>query len=488
MPYDWKTELPGILARHADTCPRNRGGVCICGPLGYRASVIDPQTGREVLSPEFESVAEAQSWQREQEQANKASQGIGARVAAEAQAWLRDQRASRGDGGRVAVESEDLGAVVEEFLQAAENGRVGDRSGRRYPPDRLRELRGALSYVAAELGAMNIEDVGRSDVESFVERLRRSGLSAARVDSVVDGLDALFSYAVERDLVATNPVAELTSHGTASSSANGAASSARLAAPDAGASPRAGAPLAGSSPPKPKPRRSSSSPSRQRPRAGPTLDAVIVKFLRAADEGSLDRRPGEPYTFEALLDLRGAMSYVDDRLRAMELGEIRRRHVQKLVDDLRSVGLPPAVVAVVVDSLRALYAFAIQRNLVDFSPVVELTMPLQDNGAGDDTATWSRVPAAPSPPPPLPPPPLPTPPAAAQPAAPQPAPTQPPHAQLQQPADFYGSEGREAYAPTGAMMALGGRVVSWVTKLALITFLLLVLVLARELGLFELIR
>jgi hypothetical protein len=209
-----------------------------------------------------------------------------------------------------------------------------------------------------------------------------------------------------------------------------------------------------------------------------------VKFLRAADEGSLDRRPGEPYTFEALLDLRGAMSYVDDRLRAMELGEIRRRHVQKLVDDLRSVGLPPAVVAVVVDSLRALYAFAIQRNLVDFSPVVELTMPLHDDGSGDDTATWSQVPAAPSPPPPLPPPPLPTRPAPAQPAAP----TQPPHAQPQQAPNFYGSEGREAYAPTGAMMALGGRVVSWVTRLALITFLLLVLVLARELGLFELIR
>jgi len=109
---------------------------------------------------------------------------------------------------------------------------------------------------------------------------------------------------------------------------------------------------------------------------------------------------------------------------------------------------------------------------------VELTMPLYDDGSGDDTATWSQVPAAPSPPPPLPPPPLPT----------RPDPTQPPHAQLPQPPDFFGSEGREAYAPTGAMMALGGRVVSWVTKLALITFLLLVLVLARELGLFELIR
>ena len=56
------------------------------------------------------------------------------------------------------------------------------------------------------------------------------------------------------------------------------------------------------------------------------------------------------------------------------------------------------------------------------------------------------------------------------------------------PTDFYGSEAREAFAPTGAMLALGGRVVSWTTRLALIAFVLLVLVLARELGLFELIR
>jgi hypothetical protein len=142
------------------------------------------------------------------------------------------------------------------------------------------------------------------------------------------------------------------------------------------------------------------------------------------------------------------------------------------------VGLPPGVVAVVVDSLRALYAFAIQRNLVDFSPVVELSMPLHDDGPGEDTATWSQLPAAPSPPPPIPAPPPPA----------QPAPAQPSSPQLQQPPDFYGSEVRQGLAPTGAMLALGGRVVTWATRLALAAFVLLVLVLARELGLFELVR
>ncbi len=67
MPHDWRTELPGVFARHADTCPRRNGGVCVCGPLGYRAGVSDPETGERILSPAFERVADAQAWQRYQD-------------------------------------------------------------------------------------------------------------------------------------------------------------------------------------------------------------------------------------------------------------------------------------------------------------------------------------------------------------------------------------------------------------------------------------
>ena len=447
--YDWKTEIPGVFARHSDECPVRYGRSCTCGPKAYRASIREWETNRRVLSPDFPA-------------------------AAEAQAWLRDQRASLEAAGRVALESGDLGAVVEEFLQAAEDGRVSDSSGGRYDPDGLRDLRGALSYVAAELGGMNIEDVDPGQVQQLVDRLTGSRLSAGRADSVVAGLHALFTYAIERDLVATDPVGDLT---------------ARRTTPDGNNS---GQP--GSEPSPPAVRRPAATRSRRQRSSGPTLDAVIRKFLRAADEGSIDRRPGQPYTSDTLLELRGSMSYVDDRLRGMAIGEIRRRHVQKLVDDLRSVGLPASVVATVVDSLRALYGFAIQRNLVDFSPVVELIMPLDDPGAGDDAATWSHVPppshprpstttySAPAPPFPATPPP-----------SPQPAFDQPASSQSQPPPqapdwELYGSRARETLAPTSAMMALGGRAVTWTTRLALVVFVLLVLVLARELGVTSLIQ
>ena len=244
-------------------------------------------------------------------------------------------------------------------------------------------------------------------------------------------------------------------------------------------------------------RRPSSGRPRQRRSKGPDLDTVIRDFLGAADAGDVDRRLGEPYAFETLLDLRGAMSYVDGELRAMAIADVRRRHIQKLVDDLRAAGLPSTIVVTVVDSLRALYAFAIQRDLVDFSPVVELGMPAEDDGAEED-GTWSHAPAPP--PRPAQPPPFPHPLATAAQSQPQPqvsapeqawsspaAPPQPPpYAPDWQ---FSDARARDApAAPTAAMLALGGRVMTWTTRFALITFALLVLVLARELGLTQLIR
>ena len=429
--------------------------------------------------------------------------------ATEAKAWLHDQKASLEAAGGVALESGHLGSVVEEFLHAAEDGRAPDPSGERYSPADIRELRGALSYVAAELGDTNVEDVGSRDVQHLVDRLQHSGLSATRVDAVVAGLHALFAYAVDRELLATDPVGHLTSRGSAPAVAD------RPPRLDAGGPTSDGVINAAASPSvpaTPRARRPSVSRSRRprSPTSGPTLDAVVRQFLRAADEGSIDERPGEPYTHETLLDLRGSMSYVDDRLRGMALREIRRRHIQKLVDDLRAVGLPPTVVATVVESLRALYAFAIQRGLVDFSPVVELTMPPDDYRAPEDAGTWSHVqatptrpPVAPTPPPPAwsaPPPPFATAPPQAAPlqaaplqsAPPQAAPLQTPVEHAQTPPhvpdwQFYGKRAKETLSPTAAMLALGERAATWVTRLALIAFVLLVLVLARELGLTQLI-
>jgi hypothetical protein len=184
MAYDWRTEVPGIFARHADTCPRRDGGLCTCGPLGYRASVVDPETGRRTLSPEFETVAEAQGWQRDQHETVRASNGM-------------------------PVSGAELGAVIDEFLQDAEDGRARDRSGKPYPPERLRQLRGALSYVDSALGSTDIEDVRRRHVQAMVDQLQAAGVTADRVSSITSAMRSLYAYAIQRDLVGYSPVVEL---------------------------------------------------------------------------------------------------------------------------------------------------------------------------------------------------------------------------------------------------------------------------------------
>jgi hypothetical protein len=95
--------------------------------------------------------------------------------------------------------------LIDEFLQAVEDGLAGGRN----PRENVRALRGALSYVDSELGTMDIQDVRRRHIQALLDQLRSSGLADARIHSVVDALHALYAYALQRDLVGFSPVVEL---------------------------------------------------------------------------------------------------------------------------------------------------------------------------------------------------------------------------------------------------------------------------------------
>lgn len=157
--------------------------------LGYRGSVRDWETNRRILSPQFTTVVEAQAWLAEQTSNLQAVRG-----------W--------------AIDGRELGDVVDEFLEAAHAGRACDRWDEQYTAEGLHDLRGALSYVDAELGLLNVADVRRRDVQGLVDRLIASGLTVARVYDVVDALDALYAYAIQNDIVGFSPVVWLALPGT----------------------------------------------------------------------------------------------------------------------------------------------------------------------------------------------------------------------------------------------------------------------------------
>src|SRR4051812_29390725 len=117
MAYDWKTELLGIFSHHAGSCPVRDGGECTCGPLGYRASIREWDTNRRAVSPVLPSAYDAVAWQRDN--------AVGP-----------DPLASP------PIDRGQLGAVIDEFLQAAEDGRAREPDGgARYTRERLRALR-----------------------------------------------------------------------------------------------------------------------------------------------------------------------------------------------------------------------------------------------------------------------------------------------------------------------------------------------------------
>jgi hypothetical protein len=103
-----------------------------------------------------------------------------------------------------------VSAVIDEFIEAAEDGRVGNRSGRRYRPSAFRDLRGILRFhVAHDIGHMRLRDVRRRHVQALVDRLTAEGLSESRIRSVISAVRALYGYAIDRGYVELSPATGL---------------------------------------------------------------------------------------------------------------------------------------------------------------------------------------------------------------------------------------------------------------------------------------
>jgi hypothetical protein len=104
-----------------------------------------------------------------------------------------------------------MAAVIEEFIDAAEQGRALNRSGRNYRPSALRDVTGILRlHVAPALGERDIAEVRRDDIQALVERLAADNLSESRIRSVISALRALYAHAIDQGYVEFNPADALT--------------------------------------------------------------------------------------------------------------------------------------------------------------------------------------------------------------------------------------------------------------------------------------
>lgn len=130
-----------------------------------------------------------------------------------------------------------------------------------------------------------------------------------------------------------------------------------------------------------------------------------------------------------LRELRSALLHISSELGTMSAEDIRAWDVREFADRLHAAGLPAARLDAVMVALRELYAYAERRRLVDKSPVPAVILLGQGQRA-DRQAGGVQT-------------------------------------------------------PTDAMLALGTQVANWTERLVLVGFVVVVFVLARELGIID---
>lgn len=114
-------------------------------------------------------------------------------------------------------------------------------------------------------------------------------------------------------------------------------------------------------------------------------------FIDAIKEGVALTKRGKPYKKSTILMIEGVLQgRIERELGSLRLGEVRRGHVQTLVDEMVAEGLSGSRVRNVVNALRSLYRYAIRRELVDASPVSDILLPALAEVPRDRVATPSE--------------------------------------------------------------------------------------------------
>ena len=173
----------GIEVRHAKGCRSTSGSRCSCRPT-YRASVWSNRD-RKRIRKTFKTMADAKTWRADAlVERSKGALRAPAPITV-AQAWLA-------------------------WYEGAKAGTVRNRSGDPYKPSALRAYEGAMRLrVLPALGAVRLDELRRSDLQEFADRLLAEGLSPSYIQTMVLPVRAIVRRALSRDELAVNPCSGL---------------------------------------------------------------------------------------------------------------------------------------------------------------------------------------------------------------------------------------------------------------------------------------
>ena len=112
------------------------------------------------------------------------------------------------------------------------------------------------------------------------------------------------------------------------------------------------------------------------------MASAVDTFLLAVDHGATMDRHGRPYGPAAARELRWWLGgHVREALGALPVGDLRRRDLEALLDELAEAGVSPRRLRELAKSMRALGDHAVDVGLLGHNPAERLAVPMPGDEA-----------------------------------------------------------------------------------------------------------
>jgi integrase len=125
----------------------------------------------------------------------------------EAKTWRDDVRIAVRNGTVRPQTKRTMADAAALLIEGMTDGSWLDRSGKAYKPSTRRSYAQAVKkYLEPDpLARMAVTEVRRADVQDYVDRLRKTGLSASTIANKLDPIRVIFRRALQRDEISVDP-------------------------------------------------------------------------------------------------------------------------------------------------------------------------------------------------------------------------------------------------------------------------------------------
>jgi integrase len=110
------------------------------------------------------------------------------------------------------------------------------------------------------------------------------------------------------------------------------------------------------------------------------------RFIADCKEGVALTKRGRPYRPKAIINLDSSLKRLPDGIRHEPLGTLGRGEIQEAVDDFRREGLSSSRISSIVNAVRSLYRWAINREMALKDPAALVQLPACDSKERDRVA------------------------------------------------------------------------------------------------------